>query len=123
MRAQPPIVEVVKWTFAAARMAWASESVIQSAAEGMGHSGSVVGFLDGRSDFDGLDVASEPSPEAAAAGARGEDSGSEDPPSDAGAPPSDVDDPAAAELSSPLPVAEPVFTAARRSFFAHPEPL
>ena len=41
-RAQAAIVAVLKWTLAAARMAWASISVIQSAAEGIAQSPAVA---------------------------------------------------------------------------------
>src|SRR5688572_25406755 len=98
-RAQPPIVDVAKCTFAAARMACASDRVIQSAAEGIGQSRSRPGGFVAVPDFVALD-----------------------PPLDE--PPSELDEPLSGVLSSPPPPEdEPVLTAARRSFFAQPEPL
>lgn len=52
-RAQPPIVDVVKWTFAPASMALASASVIQSVADGIDQSplGVELSDLDGASEL------------------------------------------------------------------------
>lgn len=52
-RAQPPMVDVVKWTFEAASNACASDTVIQSVAAGIGQS------ADGRALFDDVDVVVE----------------------------------------------------------------
>ena len=111
-------MEVVKWTLAAARMACASDSVIQSAAEGIAYSEVLTGALDGAPDFDGFAGpagASPPFSPAGAADAAASDDESEPPDGPFSALPS-------AEPSS-RPDADPDFTAARRSFFAHPEPL
>src|SRR6187549_993421 len=104
--AQPPIVEVVKWTLAAARIAWASVSVIQSLAAGIRQS-AVEPF-----ELDSFDV------------------------DDAGAPPSFFElepsgDPSlelepSFALEPPSPSLEPAFVdevAERRSRFAQPDPL
>ena len=117
-RAHPPIVEVVKCTFAAARMACASARVIQSAADGIGQSASRVGVLVAVPDFDGFEAPLDESPVAAAvvAGTAGDDSVSE--PDD---PDSFVEAPSEG-LSSLPPDEEPLLTAARRSFLAQPEP-
>jgi hypothetical protein len=73
-------------------------------------------------DFDGLDGPFEESPAPVAAGT--DDSPrSDDDPDPAEDPFSDVEDPPSEALSSPLPWDEPDLTAARRSFFAHPDPL
>jgi hypothetical protein len=116
IRAQPPIVDVVKCTFAAARMACASDNVIQSAADGIGQSESRAGVFAAVPDVDGF-VSADGRPLEAAAGTAGADSLSEpdDPDSLAG--------PASVVPSSPPREPEPVLTAARRSFFAQPEPL
>jgi hypothetical protein len=118
-RAQPPIVEAAKWTFVAARIACASDRVIQSAAEGIGQSEVRAGGLDGVPDFDGLEVSVDGSPVEAAAGTAGVDPGSvaPDPASDPDDPDPDPDEP-----SSSPPVEDLDLMAARRSFFAQPEP-
>ena len=121
-RAHPPIVDVVKWTLAAARMACASARVIQSAAEGIGQSEVLAGALVPAPDFDGLDGPFEVSPVPVVAGT--DDSPrSEDESDVADDPLSDVDDPLSEALSSPLPWEAPDLTAVRRSRFAHPDPL
>ena len=115
-RAKPPIVEVVKCTFAAAMTACASASVIQSAAEGIAQSASRVDVLVAVPVFDGLDIPVGELPVAAAAGTAGDASVSEpDDPESFDAPPSE-------DPSSPPPGEDPLLMAARRSFFAHPEP-
>jgi hypothetical protein len=107
----------VKCTFAAARTAWASDNVIQSPAEGIGQSGSRVGVFVAAPEVDGFCVPADGPPLEAAAGTAGVDSLSapDDPGSLAG--------PASVVPSSAPREAEPVLTAARRSFFAQPEPL
>ena len=110
------MVEVVKCTFAAAMMACASASVIQSAADGIGQSASRVGVFVAVPDFDGVGVPFDESPVVAAAGTAGDDSVSE--PDD----PESLDEPRSEELSSLPPDDEPLLMAARRSFFAQPEP-
>jgi len=123
-RAQPPIVDVVKCTFAAARTACASDRVIQSVADGIGQSRSRPGGFVAVPAFDDLDAPLDDSSVADAAGATGDDPVSvPDDPDSLDEPPSDVDEPASVEDSSPALEAEPVLTAARRSFFAQPEPL
>src|SRR5688500_11050753 len=99
-RAQPPIVEVVKWTFAAARTACASDRVIQSAAEGIGQSRSRPGGLVAVPDFDDLGAPLDDSPVAAAAGTVGDDVSAPDDPESLDEPPSDVDEPPSDALSS-----------------------
>ena len=124
-RAQPPIVDVAKCTFAAARMACASDRVIQSAAEGIGQSRSRPGGFVAVPDFADLDSPLDDSLVVEAAGATGDDPASvPDEPDSFDEPPSELDEPLSGALSSPPPPGdEPVLTAARRSFFAQPEPL
>jgi hypothetical protein len=75
-------------------------------------------------DFDDLGVPLDEAPVAAAAGTAGVDSESvPDDPDSLDGPPSDVDVPLSDAVSSLPPDAAPVLTAARRSFFAQPEPL
>ncbi len=128
MRAQPPMVEVAKWTFAAARMARASASVIQSAAEGIGQS--AVGarvFDEGPVSADeGDPFFDSPVAEVEAGGDAPAPSVDERASFEAGsvdAPVSVPDDPASDDPSSPPPTDAALLTAARRSFFAQPEPL
>jgi hypothetical protein len=122
-RAQPPIVEVVKWTLAAARMACASVRVIQSAAEGIGQSDGLARDFDEAPDFDGFagpaddDGSVVPAPAGTAASPA-----SDVEPGSAGDPFSDVVE-LSVEPSSPLPDEAPDRAAARRSFFAQPDPL
>jgi hypothetical protein len=97
-------------------MACASASVIQSPAEGIGQSVSRVGFFVAVPDFDGFGVPLDESPVVAAAGTAGDDSVSE--PDD----PESLDEPPSDEPSSLPPGDEPLLMAARRSFFAQPEP-
>ena len=120
-RAQPPIVEVVKWTFAAARMACASDRVIQSAAEGIGQSAVLAGALVEAPGFDGFGGPLDDSPVAVAAGTDASPP-SDDDPEPADDPFSDVEDPPSDAPSSPLDWDEPDFTAVRRSLFAQPDP-
>jgi|SRR5688572_7048468 len=122
-RAQPPIVDVVKWTFAAARTACASDRVIQSAADGIGQSRSRPAGLVADPDFDDLGVPFDDSAVAVAAGATGDVVSVPDDPDSFDEPLSDVDEPPSDALSSLAPDDAPVLTAARRSFFAQPEPL
>src|SRR5687767_14121992 len=103
LRAHPPIVAVVKWTFAAARISCASDRVIQSAGDGIAQSAAGAGVLsaglagfDAPSSFDAVFVA--------AAG-----SGALLLPSD--------------EPSSPLFEDDAERAVACRSFLAQPEPL
>ena len=125
------MVDVVKWTFAAARMAWASDSVIQSAAEGIGQSAVRARVFDDDPDFDTFDDSFVESLVAVAVVGGGDapdpsvdESASFDVPvSDEDDPGSDDDDPVSDEPSSPPADDAPVLTAARRSFFAQPEPL
>jgi hypothetical protein len=121
-RAQPPIVDVVKWTFAAARMACASDRVIQSAADGIGQSEVLAGALVDAPGFDGFDGSFEESPAPVAAGTD-ESPRSDDDPESADDPFSDADEFPSEALSSPLPWDELALTAVRRSLFAHPDPL
>ena len=128
-RAQLPIVDVAKWTFAAARMACASDNVIQSAAEGIGQSAARARVFDGGSAFDEPGFGGDGDPFDAPLGAgvvgeggvasdrsvEGSDSFAESP--------SDAGDPFSEPPSSPPPDDAAVLTAARRSFFAQPEPL
>jgi hypothetical protein len=115
-RAQPPIVAVAKWTFAAARICWASNRVIQSAAEGIAQSDVRAGGFEDVPDLDGLGVPVDDSPVPAAAGTAGDDSPSED-----DDPLSESDDPDSLPLSSPRDD-ELDLIAARRSFLAQPVP-
>jgi hypothetical protein len=115
-------VEVVKWTFAAARMACASDKVIQSAAEGIGQSEVVAGALVDAPGFDGFDGPLDESPVPVAAGTDGSTPSDDDPePADEAF--SDVDGPPSEAPSSALPWDEPDLTAVRRSRLAHPDPL
>jgi len=113
------MVDVVKWTFAAARMACASERVIQSAAEGIGQSEVGAGGFDELPDPAGLAVAVDvdDSPFPVAAGTVALVSPSYDEAGVLSAP----DEPESADPSSPLDDA-PVLIAARRSFLAQPVP-
>lgn len=76
-------------------------------------------------DFDDLDAPLDDSLFVEAAGSTGDDPVSApDDPDSLEDPLSEPDDPLSDALSSPpLPEDEPVLTAARRSFFAQPEPL
>jgi len=113
------MVEVVKWTFAAARTACASERVIQSAAEGIGQSELDAGGFDELPDPGGVAVAvgEDDSPFPAAAGTAVPVSPSDDEAGDLSAPV----EPESADPSSPLDD-PPVLIAARRSFLAQPVP-
>jgi hypothetical protein len=112
------MVEVVKWTFAAARMACASERVIQSAAEGIGQSRLDAGGFDELPDLAGVavafDVDDSPLPVAAGTAVLS-------PSDDEAAALSATDEPDSADPSSPFEDA-PVLIAARRSFLAQPVP-
>ena len=113
-RAHAPIVEVVKCTFAAARTAWASATVIQSVAEGIGQSPLEPLEVDVVEGPDPPDPLASPEP-----------------------PVPFVDDPESPDVSlDPEPELDPPAGAsslfelelfddapARRSFFAQPEPL
>lgn len=133
-RAQPPIVDVVKWILAAARMAWASDRVIQSVAAGIGQSdvAEAAGFEEAVAapdEVDGGEPSLPPDPSfALEAPVDSEPVDSEpvdDGPSlslDPEAPPF-ADVPPSAEPSSPAFDPAPDETFARRSFFAQPEPL
>ena len=122
-RAQPPIVDVVKCTFAVARTACASAKVIQSAADGIGQSRSRSADFVAVPDFDDFDAPLDDSPVAVAAGATGDAPSVLDDPDSFDDPLSDPAEPLSDEDSS-LPADDaPVLTTARRSFFAQPEPL
>lgn len=104
------MVDVVKWTFTAARISWASARVIQSPALGIGQSPAELE----------LALAPAPAPELLV---------DDDAPSVAVAvplvaPDSVADDPVVAALASvPVDLLAPADAVARRSFFAQPEPL
>jgi hypothetical protein len=123
------MVDVAKWTFAAARMACASDSVIQSAAEGIGQSAARARVFDDGSAFDepGFDGDGDPFDDPLAAGVAGtggvasERSLDESDSFDVSL--SDEGDPFSEPPSSPPPDDAAALTAARRSFFAQPEPL
>jgi hypothetical protein len=100
-RAHPPIVDVVKWTLAAARIAWASDRVIQSDPDGIDQSPPAVGSGVGVELF----VEGELDGGVSLAGASVSLLFDDDPSVPAFDPP--VDD----------------LVAARRSFFAQPDPL
>jgi len=120
-RAHAPIVDVVKWTLAALRMACASERVIQSAAEGIGQSEVGAGGFDDGPDACALavDVDDDVDDDSAfplAAGTAVLVSPSDD--EDALSAP---DEPESPDPSSPFEDA-PDLIAARRSFLAQPVP-
>ena len=114
-RAQPPIVDVVKWTLAAARSACASDNEIQSVADGTCQSACLAGLEPaGAAGPLGIPLPSPPE------GGFG----------DASSPFPDVASPeglasvAAASLEASAEDDSLLDEAAeRRSFFAHPEPL
>src|SRR5688500_17649765 len=101
-RAQPPIVAVVKCTFAAARISFASDRVIQSAADGIVQSVVEAGFVS--AGLAGFGVASSPAAAALAAGSATFVSPSDGP-------------------SSHALVDDALRALACRSFLAQPEPL
>ena len=123
-RAHPPIVDVVKWTLAAARISCASESVIQSAADGIVQSEVLIGAFDGAPDFDGLAASVEASPSLAAVDADDVAASDDEPEALVDALLSEPrSEPRSDESSSLRPDEAPDLTVALRSFFAQPEPL
>jgi hypothetical protein len=105
-RAQPAIVDVVKWTFAAARMSRASDRVIQSAADGIAQSAPAGG--DAFNAPDGFDVGVLDSALV---------------PFVVAVPPSLPEELDAVPASAPSLAVSVDRAALRRSFFAQPEPL